>query len=487
MLELSPQQNNALEQMMSFIFNDEHDVFVLRGGAGSGKTSVIARLAYELNLLDVNYQIMAPTGKASRVLSNKLKANFPADDAAPKASTTHSAIYEFSHQEVNRDGLTSTLFFQLKEEKTDARVLIVDEASMLGNVNHGRGSVVFGSGKLLSDLLVYAKSTLKQGKVKIILIGDDAQLLPVKELLSPALSPRYLSNKLGLRVQNMELTSVFRQSEQSLILKNALSIRKQLMEEGAYNINLKANDDDVFAVEQSQIAKQFSALYQQEGSCIIVCHTNQQVAFYNQAVRRCLWGYSSQLQVGDRLVVQQNNPCHHYLNGDLLKVLSVADEPEIHWVNVRRYGPVELRFRKVQLVEEDSKSIEGSEAMILESLLESNSPTMSHAEKIALEVFFNQRHKDLDRKSMDYQIQRSMDKYLNVLEVKYGYAVTCHKSQGGEWAHVFVDMHYKAMQFNEAHLRWAYTAITRASDKLYLANALIDYGEALSFRYEAAF
>lgn len=471
MITLSTEQNTALEAMMAFIFDKEHDIFILHGGAGSGKTSVIARLVHELKLLETSHKIMAPTGRAARILADKLNAYSQNKEERSVTSTIHSAIYEYSHTEEGKGAPVQ--FYELKQGTPDEKVLIMDEASMIGDLSQAPSSVYFGSGKLLSDILEYVEDGNKAQRCKIIFVGDYAQLMPINESLSPALSVDYLAEHFNKKAKEFTLTQTFRQQQESGVLANALAIRSSIEKQNFSGFKLTLGLNNIEAIAEDDIAEAAAEKIRQQQSCIMLAHTNNQVFYYNHCIRELLWDNPQQLQIGDRLVALQNSGKHPILNGDMLKIVEILDDTQHVSVLVKKYGKVDLAFRKIKVCLEDASQESDSiiEVKILESLLFGKEKNITLAEKMALEAYFKLRYPQKNHDAQKLKQLYSQDPYVHALQVKFGYAITCHKAQGGEWQHVYIDFDYQHRLDSAEFYRWAYTAITRSAHQLYAANA----------------
>lgn len=470
------QQQQAIDAIMDFVRGDR-DCFILRGSAGTGKTTLIAHLLLLLQRQKAAFHVLAPTGRASRILGSK--TGLP-------ASTIHSQIYHFDHYEIheqasgdNDGGLC--LHFSLKQADHAHALYIVDEASMVGDAESRQDSMRFGSGRLLKDLLTYARigrpgrENMAVGS-QVLFIGDPAQLPPVGESLSPALSEQWLQEHYHLHCASFELTDIQRQARGSSILEQATVIRNAIAEQKFNAFDISDQPPGVISVTVAEGIRQVLSSYQHsahqrrgQGSSVMVTYSNARALDHNQAVREKLWGnYQLPVQQGEQLLVNKNAPLYGLSNGDLVKVNRVLGAGESRQVIMRGVSaPVLLRFVRVELV---YRGFDGKktfiECLMLENLLASRERSLTALEQRALLVDFRQRHRGLTPKTAEFQLALREDPWFNALQVKYGYAMTCHKAQGGEWDTVVVDFDGQQAVQKEAFFRWAYTAITRAKTQL---------------------
>jgi exodeoxyribonuclease-5 len=448
-------QSEALKKIAAFICIDDGDIiFLLTGYAGTGKTSVISAVVKTLDLLRMRSVLMAPTGRAAKVLGSY---------TGRQAFTIHKKIYR---QKSSKDGMGS---FVLDRNLSRNTYFIVDEASMISNTSSDTS--FFGSGKLLEDLVEYVYSGTE---CRLILVGDVAQLPPVGSTISPALEPKTLS-EFGFNLSTTELRQVLRQSETSGILMNATGIRLQIAEN---NLNHPALDcvnfKDICRLSGEDLIEEISTSY---GTCgmegtIIVVNSNKQANKYNQGIRNKIFFREEEISPGDMVMVVKNN---YFLveedengpgfiaNGDIAEIKKIRKYEE-------RYG---FRFAEMVLYfpdydyEVDSK--------ILMDILHLDTPALP-AEKNS-ELFKNilGDYLHLKTRRKQYEAVRS-DPYFNALQIKFAYAVTCHKAQGGQWERVFIDQGmFNRNEITIDYLRWFYTALTRASERVYLVNFSDDF------------
>lgn len=471
-LTLTDDQHNALEKIEKFLSSDAQ-IFILKGYAGSGKTTLLKGLVRYLEEENKQCQVMAPTGRAAKILRKKVG----------QGATIHKTIYALEdihteHLENEETGEHSYLYhFPIRlEGDSKQRILIVDEASMVSNVKNEQEFFQFGTDILLADLLTYSR--VRETHNKIIFVGDPAQLPPVGSPISQALNTDFFE-KLGLEYMQAEMTQVVRQGN-NLILKNATTIRK-VIEQPIKSELVLDYDDDFVKINIEDVTTQYTELFSMPelGQGVVIAHSNEQCLHYNQSIRSKIFPNTPDVIAGDILLINQNNYTKgvELFNGDMVKVLEVSDELVIRKnIPVFEKGvkkPTTLTFREVKLLPEGSDTI--VECYIIDSLLNAIDRDLNPIEKRALFVDFVIRFREkygdkYKEGSREFKEALKVDPYFNALRVKYGYAITCHKSQGGEWDTTFVDYSGRTGLNNDA-LRWSYTATTRAVKRCYAANA----------------
>lgn len=473
------EQAAAIAAIEAFVLDDDRDAFVLRGSAGTGKSTLVAQLVQRLAAMKVSHALLAPTGRAARVLGDKVRR---ATGSADEASTIHRAIYRFGSLDVVESAVSASdpgyrLCYPLKESEPTVNLYVIDEASMVGDLETRGDAVRFGTGRLLRDLVTHARlrrpGRTDGGLTKLLFVGDPMQLPPVGERASPALDEAYLSREFGLRVVSFELTQVLRQAAGSAILDRATALRTAL-QAGAYNrFSLQPDGQAIVDVSRAAAVDRIVADLRSSAPGVAVVHTNARALDYNRCVRQQLWGDAdAPLQAGDRLLVNRNAPRHGLNNGDLVEVREARQPLQRVLVPVQGGHRVELQFRAVQVVLRDGeRPAVAIELLALENLLQSRERELSALEQRALLVHFRQRHPRLRPRDAEFLAVLRADPYFNALQVKYGYALTCHKAQGGEWPQAIVDFDYRGGHRNAAFFRWAYTAITRASTTLAVVDA----------------
>ncbi|MBO5263435.1 MAG: AAA family ATPase [Bacteroidaceae bacterium] len=450
------EQENSLEKISEFILSgDDRKVFVLCGYAGTGKTSLVAALVKTMVQLERKVVLLAPTGRAAKVFSSY---------SGMPAYTIHKRIYR-------QKSIMEGSAFSLMDNRAVNTLFIVDEASMIAN----EGVSNFGSGALLDDLVEFVYS----GRgCSLLLLGDTAQLPPVGEELSPALSQQYLRS-MFLDVQGVELTQVMRQLDGSGILQNATQLRKVITSgEAGYMPQIKLKGfADVCRVQGEELIEAIDGCYSDAGidETIILCRSNKRANVYNEGIRRRILYREEELNRGDMLMVVKNNyywreelgkedktileKIDFIANGDMAEIIHVGSTEEMYGF---RFADVTLSFNDYEDCELDVKIMLGT--------LTSESPSLTRAESEALFAAVWEDYPEIRSKRKRMEEVRK-NPYYNALQVKYGYAVTCHKAQGGQWKRVFLDQGYITPEMaTPDYYRWLYTAFTRATEKLYLVN-----------------
>lgn len=450
-------QQKTIDMLSEFVLSPSgaEQIFVLRGYAGTGKTSLIGALVKAMAESKMRTFLMAPTGRAAKVFS------YMADKPA---YTIHKSIYRQQKFSVEMEG------FQLLDNRQHDVLFICDEASMISTLNEGSP---FGTGNLLDDLIEFVYSS---DGCRLLLVGDDAQLPPVGQLHSPALDESQLRGY-GLRVVSSQLTEVARQQLDSGILANATQLRQQL-NDGAVDALprvLYKRFKDVRRIDGYEFLECLENSYSKAGldDTIIITRSNKRANQFNLAVRNQILGREEELSPGDRLLVVRNNyfwgkefeQLSFVANGDVVEVKRVRNVREL-------YG---FRFADVEVLLPDY-DIEMEVVMMLDTLTVEG-PNLPQSRQQELYVAIAEDYPEI-RNQRDLAKAIKENPYFNALQVKYGYCVTCHKSQGGQWSDVYLDVAY----INPEHLgvdfyRWIYTAFTRAVDTLYLVNPSDDMME----------
>ncbi|MDR1793087.1 MAG: AAA family ATPase [Bacteroidales bacterium] len=445
-------QKNAITTFMNFVCcKEQQKVMLLQGYAGTGKTSLISAFVHALNACGIETVLLAPTGRAAKVLGAY---------AAKKASTVHREIYRMK---MDKDaGLT----LQQNVNKHKNAFFFVDEASMLYDDPTSNGNDWFRDSYLLSHLFEY----IEQGSnCRLVLIGDNAQLPPVGLNESPALDAVLLKDRYSQLVFECELKDVVRQQQQSDILFNATKIR-HLLTSGAhkdYQIHCQKENSDVKIISRSEILEEIENAYNQSGmeNTVAIVRTNKQANMLNQAIRnRILWR-DEILQHSDLLMNVKNN--YYWLshekkqadliaNGDILKVIKVYD--------IENKYNMDFADVSLQLLDTEEKIFE---AKIILSSLYTDTPALPYEQWRELFFAIEKDYMDIVPRSQRFKKIKT-DPYLNAMQVKFAYAQTCHKTQGGGWDTVFVDKGYvPENEIKQDYYRWLYTAITRAKEKLF--------------------
>lgn len=449
--EPTEEQEITIKFFVDFLFSPKSEsVLLLKGYAGTGKTTLISALVKTIRHIRSKCVLLAPTGRAAKVF---------AQNASHPAYTIHKKIYRqktFSNEMDN---------FQLAPNLHRDTLFIVDEASMIAN--EGLAGAAFGTGRLLDDLIQYVYSG--EG-CRLMLIGDTAQLPPVGEEESPALCPEMLAGY-GLEVMECRLTHVVRQLETSGILYNATSLRKQIVGEDFFSLPVvKATGfADIRIITGSELIEAISDSYDHAGmdETMIICRSNKRANLYNRGIRNTILYREDELNSGDLLMVAKNN----YYWGSENKELDFIANGDVAVVRRMRrvremYG---FRFADVVLTFPDYDDLE-LEVKVLLDTLHSDTPALTREQSEHLFNAVQEDYKDITVKRERMKMLKE-DPYYNALQVKYAYAVTCHKAQGGQWKRVFIDQGYMTEDMlTPDYFRWLYTAFTRATETLYLVN-----------------
>ena len=464
MMELTNQQNKVFEQIKAFL-NSDASVFILRGYAGTGKTTMVKVIA---DYIEQTRQLvmMAPTGRAARVLAMK---------TGHTATTIHKAIYSKAHVEPKKvKNIAESEFkfvFSINNSENGGNIVaIVDEASMVCSRKIEHELFMFGTDNLTEDLLTFVRPNFGG---KVIFVGDPAQLPPVGESVSNALRAEYFKEK-GLKVIEAELTEVLRQKDDSVILKNAMMIRDLLKKDKRNQLVFEEQKDDVETIPSEQFLDKYLNYRKESGKhdSVIICYSNKSANRYNRDIRKSLYGGDVPLQENDILLITQNNYRLDRMNGEFVPVLSIRERIQQSAPVYAQIGGkkerivITLNFIKVTVPNGDGNPIP---CMLLEDLLTSDTATISIDENRALYINFCMRNPNLKQGTESFAEALLNDEYYNAIRAKYGYAVTGHKCQGGEWGKVFVDYTGRT-GLDDDSLRWAYTATTRAQKTLYVTN-----------------
>lgn len=445
------EQEITIESFVNFLFSPKTDaIFLLKGYAGTGKTTLISALVKTLDQLKQKCVLLAPSGRAAKVFSHY---------AGHPAYTIHRKIYRqrtFSNELDN---------FVMNANLHQHTLFIVDEASMIAN--EGLSGGMFGTGRLLDDLIHYVYAG--QG-CRLMLIGDTAQLPPVGEEESPALSASMLEGY-GLEVTEHCLTQVVRQEQDSGILYNATSLRQYIAEEEYFSLpRIKADGfPDIRIISGGELIDTINECYDKAGmdETMIICRSNKRANLYNKGIRNTILYREDELNTGDLLMVAKNN---YYWGADCKEMDFIANGDIAVVRRVRRthemYG---FRFADVTLCFPDYNDLELDVKILLDTL-HSDAPALTREESDRLFQAVQEDYGDITVKR-ERMKKIKEDTWYNALQVKYAYAVTCHKAQGGQWQRVFVDQGYMTEEMlTPDYYRWLYTAFTRATEVLYLVN-----------------
>ena len=442
---ITKEQESCINNIADFVSTiGNRSIFILKGYAGTGKTTIVSNLVKALPIIGKKSVLMAPTGRAAKIFSkyaNKL------------SSTIHKKIYWIK---VSKTGKT---VIKLKENTHTNTIFIVDEASMISD-NSATG---FGNRSLLNDLIQYVYSGID---CKLILIGDTAQLPPVNLEVSPALEEEELEIEHNKQIICNELTEVVRQKKDSLIITNATCIRKRI-QDNIYTYPKISTNHEVIQInsgEELQEALEYS--YNNEGinNTTIICRSNKRANLYNQQIRKEIISQEDEISVGDILMVVKNNyywldnnsKINFIANGEIIKIIRIKEKIKKHQFNFAKASIKMIDYPEEEL-----------DVILLLDTLHSNSASITYEQHQQLYKEIELEYKeDKERKKKIKE-----NKFFNALQVKFAYSITCHKSQGGQWKNVFIDLGYfKKEMLNKSFLRWLYTAITRSSRRLYLIN-----------------
>lgn len=455
------QQDIALQMLAKFVTDEkssQNKIFILKGFAGTGKTTIIGVLTKKLWGIKKKAVLAAPTGRAAKVMTNY---------SDYQAFTIHRKIYYPVKKGVKIE-------FTLQKNKYTDTVFIVDEASMISNYN--MGGEFSGESSLLDDLISYVYS----GKnCQLILIGDTAQLPPVNMDISPALEAEKLSLNYQKEVDELELTEVVRQKQQSSILQNATALRENINNgffEG-FKFDTGMGKDLVRLIDGEEIMNTIGDAYAQSGheETVLIVRSNKRANLYNQQIRSRILFREDEIAAGDFLMVVKNNyfwlkpssEAGFIANGDIVEILEIYSLKEL-------YG---FRFARVKVQMVDYPGMKPFETVIMLDTLHIHAPSLPYEDSNRLYEEVKKDYLDIQSNYRKYlKIKNNI--YFNALQVKFSYAITCHKSQGGQWKNVFVEQPYlKDGQTDKEYLRWLYTACTRASENLYLIGFKDDFFE----------
>ena len=418
-------QKKAIISISQFLISDKNtSLFILKGYAGTGKTTLMKTLVDNVKILNYNVCLLAPTGRAAKVLSNYTNKN---------SYTIHKKIYFSS---VDKFGKFQT---KLKTNKIKNSLFIIDEASMISDSTNNS---------------------------KIIFLGDTAQLPPVKQEISAALNSDFINNTYKLKCLESTLSQVVRQSNNSGILVNATEIRKNIFNK-ILNFDFQFFDDVQILTDGYEIQEKIESSYNINGSnnTIIIVRSNKRANLYNQQIRKTILFNENLVSVGDLLIITKNNyfwtseehSISFLANGDIIEVLEIYSIKEL-------YG---FKFAEVKIKMVDYANEPVIDTVILLDTLNSEAPSLSYEQSNKL---YNEVQKDYTSLKSKYKrfIKTKENPFFNALNVKFSYALTCHKSQGGQWPTVFIEKPYLKDGVDIDYLRWLYTAVTRAENKLYL-------------------
>jgi ATP-dependent exoDNAse (exonuclease V) alpha subunit len=448
-------QQELFHLLVDFLFSkDNRALFLLKGYAGTGKTTTISTLVHNLWKTGKKAVLLAPTGRAAKVISGYSKR---------QALTIHKKIY-FPKKQKN-----GSVDFVLQTNKHTNTVFIVDEASMIPD--RPQNAKLFENGSLLDDLISYVYSG---HQCKLILIGDTAQLPPVKLSVSPALEPDRLELDYNKNVKEIELDEVTRQHDSSGILANATFLRT-LIDNDSLNFQFDLNFPDIIRLQDGyDIQDAITTSYDNDGveDTAFIVRSNKRANQYNQQIRSKIRGQENEISTGDYVMVVKNNyfwlkdssAAGFIANGDTCEVMRIYAIKEL-------YG---YRFAEVQIRMIDYPDQKPFDTVLLLDTLTSESPSLTYEQSNKL---YEAVKEDYAHEKSKYKqfLSIKKNKYFNALQIKFSYAITCHKSQGGQWNTIFIEQPYLPDGVSKEYFRWLYTAVTRAKEKLYLIGFKDEY------------
>ena len=446
-------QDALFQDVAAFVTCDDADILVVNGYAGTGKTTAIAAVIAALKDVGTPSVLLAPTGRAAKVLSGI---------SHRPAYTIHKHIYR--QKSVGSDGLGQ---FSLAPNKAKSTLFVVDEVSLIGiDAVNPNGTTAFGTGNLLGDLIDFVRSG---ADCRLIMIGDAAQLPPVGLDASPALSHDFMDGFGGVRYS--ELTTVVRQAQESGILRNATALREIIAssygDETFDSLHLETAPD-VERISGGELIEALSDAYGRYGEddCVVLCRSNKRAIRYNMGIRSTVQFKEERLVRDDKLMIVKN--CYQFVedvpgmdyiaNGDIAKLVKIKGFED-------RYG---LHFADAWLTFPDYDDVEIKAKVCLDTL-ESESASLTYEQQNALYAGVSADYADKGTKKKIWEAVRE-DKYFNALQLKYAEAITCHKSQGGQWRCVFIDCPFWQDEQTLDDLKWLYNALTSAVEKVYLVN-----------------
>ena len=473
-IKLTPDQTRVMSRILDFLGSSDR-VFILKGYAGTGKTTLLKFLIRELDRLNHNYKLVAPTGRAAKVMAN-------ISESAGGATTIHSMIYSFSGLDeekqpqdtpaVDSTGQLLLNFEPIKINRGYSTVYIIDESSMIADIEaKDPTQAKFGSGKLLTELMEYDANPGS----KYIFVGDPCQLPPVEQYFSPALMPEYFSQHFGVGVQQEQLTQIMRQDGDNDIVTASKRIRTlwsqapdSKEEYGARKLwgklPFRNHHNILFHSNKEQMIEHYVRGIREQGlnHGVLICRSNKACNELSATVRERLGLHVNSIQEGDLLMVSQNNLLTGLVNGDLVVVNRVTD---------KMTTLAGLRFRYIKVT--DLANNNEYSSWIIEDILFQAQPNLDKMQQTALftDFIIRMRNQGIKEKSDRFYKMMMEDPYLNALRCNYGYAVTCNKAQGGEWDEVYIDMPRNiTLNPTKSDYQWVYTAMTRARNTLHLVD-----------------
>ena len=440
-------QKLAIKYLSCFLFNKSSaNLFLLKGFAGTGKTFLMKTLLQNLSFINMDYCLLAPTGRAAKVLSKNTKK---------KSSTIHRKIY---YSKIDKSGNFKSV---LKKNKKNNTLFIIDEASMISDFSNS--NELFNRKSLLNDVIEFINF---KSNSKLIFLGDTAQLPPVNQYISPALDSDFLNKKYNLKIDEFEISDVVRQKEDSGILFNATLLRNNISNNN-FDFSFKIFNDITSLNDGFEIQESIESTFNETGidNSIIIVRSNKRANQYNQQIRKTILSYHNEVCIGDLLMITKNNyfwtspdsKIPFLANGDIIKIIEIYRIREL-------YG---FQFAEVKIKMVDYIDLEAFDTTIILDTLKSDLPSLSYEQS---NLLYQEIQKDYSHIKSKYKrfIKTKKNPFFNALHVKFSYSITCHKAQGGQWPVVFIEKPYLKDGPDIDYMRWLYTALTRAESKLYL-------------------
>lgn len=465
---LTPSQQDVYDKLLKFVEGEDR-VFVLKGYAGTGKTTLMRELIEYFSKEKVSYRLLASTGRAAKILSNI---------TGQSTSTVHSLIYKYTdfnqdlekvvqQREEAKVDKTGQLYLTFevtsidREDDDNQYVYIIDESSMISDIGDNTiNQAIFGSGRLLNDLLAYDPMG------KFIFVGDTSQLPPIRLEYSPALDVSYFKNEFDINAHSGELTQIMRQSSDNNIIVASHNVR-EILSDFQYvkwgKFPFKNNKDIILHKSVDSLMESYLSIIKDRGynDATLICRSNNTCNKQSNLIRTNL-GFEKPFEVGDLLLVTQNNLISGLMNGDMVIVKQISDVVEQR---------ANLTFIKVEVEELFTKK--SYSQLLIENIIYSGDVNIKQTEQkeLFIDFFMRMKRKGIRQKDTKFNTLMKQDPYLNALRCVFGYALTCHKSQGGEWDEVFIDIPRNfTLNATPATYQWMYTAITRAKSKVHLVN-----------------
>ena len=454
-VEFNVNQKSAITNINDFIYSSGQNICVLKGFAGTGKTYIVSRVVKNLWKIKKPVILLAPTGRSAKVLSSYCNK---------QAHTIHKEIFYV------KNNPAGNIDFSLKINKHKNTIFIVDEASMIPTVKKNETGLF--SDSLLDNIVKYVYSGYK---CSLLIIGDLAQLPPIFSENSLSLDDNFLNENYGLKVFSSELTQVVRQRENSGILSLATYLRNLLEIDFVekLKINLSSYNDITLIEDGDQLINSLQDSYDKFGlqETAVIVRSNKRSNIYNKNIRERILCNENVISVGDLLMVVKNN--YHWLNNNLVGFIANGDIikiEEIHSIK-ELYG---FRFAEVRVTMIDYPNLNAFETVLILDSIEINSPSLDYK---VMNKLYSEVSKDYIEIKTKYKRHLAIkkNKFFNALQVKFAYCFTCHKSQGGQWQSIFVEMPFLPSGYNKDFIRWFYTAVTRAKNKLHLIGFKNEY------------